>query len=76
MLTTIILWSEFLSVCLEELRWLHRVAPCNVVEGHGGDVVCLAFTDEGVVFEEIVLLRVVAAGLGVEDFLGFGSKEG
>jgi hypothetical protein len=52
------------------------VASCNVMEGHGGDVVCLAFADKGIIIEEVVLLRVVAAGLGVKDFLGFGSKWG
>ena len=55
---------EFLSIQLEELGRLGRVATSHVVERHGGDVVCLTFTYQSVVFEEILKLGFVLVSLG------------
>ncbi len=65
--------AELLGISLEEVRRLLRVFVGDVVEGEGGDVVGLAGLDQLVIFEEILLLGVVAVGLFLENALGFRS---
>jgi hypothetical protein len=45
----------------------------DVVEGRRRDVVCLALAHQAVVLEDVLLLRVVEVGLGLEDALGLTS---
>jgi len=65
--------AKLLSVSLEEVRRLLRVLVGDVVEGEGGDVVGLAGLDQLIIFEEVLLLGVVAIGLFLENALGFRS---
>jgi hypothetical protein len=63
--------SESLFDLLEEFWKFERVLAGNVVEGSGGDVVCLSFADERVVLKEVSQLRGVEVRLSFEDFLRF-----
>lgn len=65
--------AKLLGISLEEVRGLLRVLVGDVVEGKGGYVVGLAGLDQLVVFEEVLLLGVVAVGLFLENALGFRS---
>lgn len=52
------------------------MASSNVVKGQGRDVVGLAFANQRVVLEKILLFGLIALGLSVEDSLSFGSVKG
>jgi hypothetical protein len=67
------LGKEALSVHLEELGRLHRVGSCDIVKGHGRDVVGLPFANQRVVLEKILLFGLIAARLSVKDSSSLGS---
>lgn len=59
-----------MAVHAEEVGRLGRLLAGDLVEGSSGDIVGLALADQAVVFEEVLLLRVVDIGLGLENTLG------
>lgn len=59
-----------MAVHAEEVGRLGRLLTGDLVEGSSGDIVGLALADQAVVFEEVLLLRVVDIGLGLENTLG------
>lgn len=69
----LLLRMEFLGVGLEEIRRFHRLNSGHGLEGQGGDVVRLAFPHQGVIFEYVLLLRIITLGLVLENSLGFTS---
>jgi hypothetical protein len=67
------LWLEFICILLKEVRRLLRMRARDVVEGIGRDVIRLAYPYQTIVLEEILDLRGGTVGLGLGDFLRFGS---
>ena len=70
------LGHELLRIDLEEIHGLLRMVTSDVDERRRGDVICLAFAHERVVFKDIFAFGFVVMALGVEDAFGFGSDTG
>lgn len=68
-----LLWMEFLGVSLEEIRGFHRFGARNGLESESRNVIGLAFLHQRIIFEQILLLRVIALGLVLEHSFGFTS---
>ena len=65
---------ELLCVSLEKVWRLLWMATGDIMESRGGDVVGLAFTNQGVVLEKVLNLRLIALRLRMENLLCFRPK--
>jgi hypothetical protein len=68
------LWLELSSIDFEEVDRLLWMLASDIVEGTGGDVVRLAFSNQRVVLEQILDLGSIRRCLRVQDPLCLGPK--
>jgi hypothetical protein len=73
-LLTRMLWLELSSIDFEEVDRLLWMLASDIVEGTGGDVVRLAFSNQRVVLEQILDLGSIRRCLRVQDPLCLGPK--